>query len=452
MAECKNKFKVTLRLLLIRHGLSSYNIEKRIQGRNDLSVLTPQGEEQALKTGRALSGLKINEIYSSPLKRAASTTEIISKELKDDIQPIFDDGLLEVELGEWSGLKINEIKELYPDEYKKWQQDPSQFEITDSSGLSRSPIKELRNQAKNFIDRIISNHSLNKDKTIIIVAHNAILRCIILILLGEPKNGFRRIKLDNASLSVINLIGIKESNYECQIECLNSTSHLNNKLTEKGIHSRVLLVRHGETDWNLQGRFQGQIDIPLNKNGKLQASAAGAFLSKEKIDKAYSSSLSRPLETAKIILQSNKELKVTIKEDLIEIGHGLWEGKLESEIEQEWSKLLKEWKESPNSVEMPEGETIQKVWKRSVICWNSICKELKDNETALVVAHDAVNKTILCNLLGLSPSDIWMVKQGNGGVSVIDISRDNGKPDVVTCLNLTSHLGSILDSTAKGAL
>ena len=101
---------------------------------------------------------------------------------------------------------------------------------------------------------------------------------------------------------------------------------------------------------------------------------------------------------------------------------------------------------------MPKGETIQKVWNRSLNSWEEICNSLKDNETALVVAHDAVNKTILCHLLGLSPSDIWMVKQGNGGITVIDISKDRFSPDVITCLNLTSHLGNILDCTAGGAL
>ena len=76
----------------------------------------------------------------------------------------------------------------------------------------------------------------------------------------------------------------------------------------------------------------------------------------------------------------------------------------------------------------------------------------KGNDTVLVVAHDAVNKTILCDLLGLTPADIWAVKQGNGGVTVVDIAADPGQPAVVTCLNLTSHFGSVIDRTAAGAL
>ena len=101
---------------------------------------------------------------------------------------------------------------------------------------------------------------------------------------------------------------------------------------------------------------------------------------------------------------------------------------------------------------MPSGESIQQVWQRSVQTWKLIVAGLNNNETALVVAHDAVNKTILCYLLGLSPADIWAVKQGNGGVSVIDYGLDGQGEAVVSGLNLTGHLGGMLDSTAAGAL
>ena len=69
-----------------------------------------------------------------------------------------------------------------------------------------------------------------------------------------------------------------------------------------------------------------------------------------------------------------------------------------------------------------------------------------------MVAHDAVNKTILCALLGLSPADIWAIKQGNGGVTVIDYPRGATAPPVVSALNLTAHLGGVIDRTAAGAL
>jgi probable phosphoglycerate mutase len=293
---------------------------------------------------------------------------------------------------------------------------------------------------------------VESDATVLVVAHNAILRCLMLTLLGEPERGFRRLRVDNTSLSIFNLRpGVGGKGPQVQIECLNNTTHLQ-PLPQKGDGARLILVRHGETDWNKAGRFQGQIDIPLNDNGRGQAAAARDFLSSVTINRAWSSTMSRPTETAEIILQAHPNVSLSQTEGLVEIGHGLWEGKLESEIRDGWSELLDTWKQHPETVQMPEGETIQDVWARSVKSWGDIAARLKSEETALVVAHDAVNKTILCDLLGLTPADIWAVKQGNGGVTVVDIPSDSGQPAVVTCLNLTSHFGSVIDRTAAGAL
>ena len=285
-----------------------------------------------------------------------------------------------------------------------------------------------------------------------IVAHNAILRCLILKLINEPSKGFRRLKLDNTSISICNITFNNWEDRQVQIQCLNNIAHLHPNIPIKGRKKRIILVRHGETDWNKQGRFQGQIDIPLNQNGKFQAKAASKFLKNNTIQKAFSSSLSRPKETAQIILNEHPGVEISLKDSLKEISHGEWEGKLESEISSDWPDLLKTWKTSPERVQMPDGESITEVSIRSINGWNEICKDLKNEETALVVAHDAVNKTILCHLLGLMPSKIWMIKQGNGGITVIDLSEEEGQPAQITCLNITSHLGGIIDSTAAGAL
>ena len=442
---------VPLRLLLVRHGLSSFNKERRIQGRDDLSNLSEEGHEQARRLGRSLADVPIDAIYSSPLRRAASTTTSLL-EGRDAAapQPEFDDGLLEVDLNPWSGLLIDELTERFPELYDTWKRRPTELELTHSDGRTYRPLVELMQQARTFLDALFERHALTGNDTVLVVAHNAILRCLMLVMLGEPDHGFRRLRVDNTSLSIFNLQPGDEKP-QVQIECLNSTTHLS-PLPPKTAGPRLILVRHGETDWNRAGRFQGQIDIPLNDHGRQQAAAAQEFLKDIRIDKAWSSCLSRPTETAEIILKSHPSVSLRQTEGLVEIGHGAWEGKLESEIRDNWSELLDTWKRAPETVQMPDGETIQDVWARSVRSWGEIATQLKNEETALVVAHDAVNKTILCDLLGLTPADIWMVKQGNGGVTVVDIPTDSGQPAVVTCLNLTSHFGSVIDRTAAGAL
>ena len=443
---------MTLRLLLIRHGLSSFNRENRIQGRNDLSKLTDEGILQASKAGDALRNIPINSVYSSPLQRAKDTTKELIKECNPNLTPIFDNGLLEIDLAPWSGLTIEEVKEKFPNLYTTWKESPEELTISRSNGSTYKPIQELLNQAEQFLQKIFTIHKPELNQTILLVGHNAILRCLILKMLNEPSRGFTKLKLDNSSISIFNINLNNEGKLDFQIETLNSTAHLEPKLPSKSKYARVILVRHGETDWNKEGRFQGQIDIPLNENGRDQASAAGDLLKNIQIDKAYSSSMSRPLETAKIILRSHPKIEVQQKEELIEIGHGMWEGKLETEIASEWGDLLNDWKKSPEKVQMPQGENLEEVSLRVLKCWESICNNLSSNETALVVAHDAVNKTLLCHLLGLKNSDIWKIKQGNGGVTIIDIIKNPRQTSTIITLNIISHLGGVIDKTAQGAL
>jgi len=443
---------MTIRLVLVRHGLSSFNAEGMIQGRTDDSLLTDTGYEQATKAGKAVSKINFDSIYSSPLVRAAETAKTIRKSLKKDTDIIFDKNLLEVDLSEWSGLKNDEIKNKFPENYPIWKNDPENLILKRSGNKSYKPIQELFDQANNFIEEILKIFLKKEEEVnILLVGHNAILRCLILLLLERPKQGFRKIRLENASISILN-ISRHNNSFKTQIECLNQTSHLNKNIPNKIGDSRIFLIRHGETNWNKEGRFQGQIDIPLNDNGKDQAKKTFEYLKNISFNKAFSSSMQRPYETAQIILQNNKKLMIKKLDSLIEISHGLWEGKLETEIKEKWPSLLKNWHEKPQEVIMPEGESIKDVSERSIEAFNKICLSQKDNDLTLLVAHDAVNKTLICEILGISCSNIWMIKQGNGGITVIDIFNDSSKAPVISALNITTHLGGIIDSTASGAL
>jgi len=442
---------MTIRLVLVRHGLSSFNAKGLIQGRTDKSFLSEEGYEQALKAGKALSKINFNKIYSSPLVRAAETAKTIKKSFHEEQEIIFDNNLLEVDLSEWSGLNIDEIKNKFPEIYPIWKNDPENLILKKGDGKTYKPIQELFDQATNFIEDILKNYLDKDDINILVVGHNAILRCLILLLIGKPSQGFRKIRLENASFSILNITKIHNS-FKTQIECLNQTSHLNKNITSQIGDSRIFLIRHGETNWNKEGRFQGQIDIPLNDNGKNQARKTFEYLRNIPFNKAFSSSMYRPYETAQIILQNNKDLKIEKINALVEISHGLWEGKLEAEIREQWPVLLKNWHDKPEEVIMPEGESIKDVSERSIEAFDKICLSQKDNDLSLLVAHDAVNKTLICNIFGINYSNIWMIKQGNGGITIIDLFNDPNKPPVISALNITTHLGGILDSTASGAL
>jgi phosphoserine phosphatase len=445
------------RVIIVRHGQSTYNIEKRIQGRSDASQLTQKGRDDALKVGKALSNISFNAIYSSSLQRASLTADIICRERSDQSVILqTHDKLMEVDLPLWVGMTTSEVKDKFPDEYTAWHESPDKFMMlvpTPSGTREFFPILSLYEQAKQFWEEILRRHH---GETILIVGHNGINRALISTALGIFPAWYHSLQQSNCGISVLNFSGGLGENV--QLESMNQTQHLGETFPSmrpghQGI--RLLLVRHGETEWNRQGRFQGQIDVPLNDNGRLQAQKAAEFLKDTGIDFAVSSPMARPKETAEIILNSHPNVELKFNSDLREISHGLWEGKFEKEIEQEYPGELERWRTVPEFVQMPEGENLEQVCERSTAAWQLIIQTALDEQRqiGLIVAHDATNKTLLCHILGLPSKNFWNFRQGNGAVSVIDYpSGLNGLP-VLQAMNITTHLGGgVLDKTAAGAL
>ncbi|WP_396136534.1 histidine phosphatase family protein [Chamaesiphon sp. VAR_48_metabat_403] len=445
-----------MRVIIVRHGQSSYNSQGRIQGRSDLSVLTDRGCEDAKLTGIALQGLEFDKVYASPLQRAQQTASIVLTQLQQQDRLQADDRLLEIDLPLWETMLNQEVREKYAAEYRAWKERPHELTMSlpqaDGSESEFFPVLALYEQATNFWQEILPQH---QDKTIAIVAHNGINRALISTALGIAPAQYHSIQQSNCGVTVLNFSGGWGENV--QLESLNQTSHLGQQLPTfrpQNIGPRFLLIRHGETDWNRAGKFQGQIDVPLNDNGRNQASLAAEFLKTTQIDFGFTSPMLRPKETAQIILQEHPNLTLHENADLREIGHGLWEGKFETEIEAGYPGELARWHNQPESVQMPEGENLQDVWDRATAAWQQTIRQVGNNaQTGIVVAHDATNKVLLCSLLGLGLADIWKIKQGNGAVTVIDYPDGiEGKP-VIQALNITSHLsGGILDKTAAGAL
>ncbi|MEM8674202.1 MAG: histidine phosphatase family protein [Cyanobacteria bacterium P01_G01_bin.67] len=442
------------RVIIVRHGQSTYNAQKIIQGRCDKSVLTDQGIADAQKVGQALSEIKIDAFYCSPLQRAKQTAETIRQSLTNPpvLQPT--PQLMEIDLPEWEEMKKDEVKVRFAEDYRYWKEHPQDFKMS-LAGQDHYPVRALYHQAQSFWQETIAQH---QGETILITAHNGINRCLIMSAIGINIERYHSIQQSNCCINILNFTG--SFGEPVQLESLNQTSHLGLPVPPvRPPHSgpRLLLVRHGETDWNKESRFQGIRDIPLNENGRSQGRKASNFLQNIPLDFAVSSSMSRPRETAEIILEQHPGVKLETTSELIEICHGLWEGMLEAEINAEYPELLQQWKDKPETVQMPEGENLQQVWDRGVAAWNKIAAQYSDMQTpqtVLVVAHDAINKVIICYLLGLKPDNFWNIKQGNCAVSVIDYpSGASGKP-VLQAINITTHLsdGSIIDKTAAGAL
>ena len=206
---------------------------------------------------------------------------------------------------------------------------------------------------------------------------------------------------------------------------------------------KILLARHGETPWNAEGRYQGQEDIALSEVGERQASLLGQRLADVRIDRAVASPLSRADRTARLALGATRESMLRTDAGLAEIAHGTWEGLLASEIRERDPDRLAAWRDAPDTVQMPGGESLQQVFDRAWPAFVTAIDGLGADDTALIVAHDAVNRVILCRILGIPFSKLWTFRQAPTTLNLLE-GVDADRLDVVRlndCAHHTSFFG-----------
>ncbi|MEN9234547.1 MAG: histidine phosphatase family protein [Gloeomargarita sp. DG02_3_bins_56] len=422
------------RLLLTRHGESTFNAESRVQGRSDAAELTARGRAMAVATGHLLQGVGIHHLYTSPLRRAQETAQLLNL-AGVPITPT--PHLLEIDLPVWEGLTHAAVRSQFPTDYQHWRTAPEQFVMA-----GRYPLLELRQQAQQFGQEILPRHP---GQTVMVVGHATINRILLVEWLGLKLADYFRLQQSNCGLTVLNFQAQR-----VQLEALNLVFHTGSLFPKYKGGTRIYLVRHGETDWNRHGQFQGQRDIPLNENGMRQAQNTQKLLSQVPLDFAVTSPLSRSRQTAEIILEAHAGTPLNLIPDLQEISHGLWEGKLHREVEAEFPGMLAQWHQHPEQVQMPQGENLAQVWARAGQAWQKIITQY-EGQQGVVVAHDAINKAILCQLLHLEPQHFWLFKQGNGAVTVIDYPDGAAGAPILQMVNLTRTDG-LFDETVAGAL
>lgn len=160
--------------------------------------------------------------------------------------------------------------------------------------------------------------------------------------------------------------------------------------------TKFCLVRHGQTDWNLEGRYQGQSDIGLNAAGFLQAQSLAQRLADQHFDAIYSSDLARARETAQVIADL-QHLSVQIEPRLREINQGEWEGVLVSDIKVRYTELWQKRKEDPANVRPPGGESVGELRTRVITAIDEIAGHYP-NGYILIVSHGLALATLLCQV------------------------------------------------------
>jgi alpha-ribazole phosphatase len=194
-------------------------------------------------------------------------------------------------------------------------------------------------------------------------------------------------------------------------------------------------VRHGQTLWNLERKYQGHSDIALTDKGVSQAQAVATRLAEEPIQAVYASDLSRAFKTAECIADKHN-LTVTLVPELREIKFGDWEGLTYEQISERWPGLLGKLWTTPDELEIPAGETFYQLKERASAAIQQIV-DAHPGQTVAVVAHGGTIGTILCAMLDIHLNHVWSIRQDNTAVNVIDYY--DGRP-TITLLNCVRHL------------
>lgn len=201
------------KLYLVRHGETEWNKAGRIQGRID-TELSEGGIRQARKLAKRLAREEINHVYSSSLKRALITAEIVTEYKKCMV--VRSDQYHEICLGPWEGMYIHEIIEKYGEHYRVYREDPANFSLPGAE-----TFQNLSERTYNAILEIVRCH---KGSNILVVSHGTAIKAAIIKILGIDIVNYTKFRIDNASISVI---GFPEDNPDKPVVfSLNDTSHL----------------------------------------------------------------------------------------------------------------------------------------------------------------------------------------------------------------------------------
>jgi broad specificity phosphatase PhoE len=184
--------------------------------------------------------------------------------------------------------------------------------------------------------------------------------------------------------------------------------------------THLLLIRHGETDWNVEGRWQGQADVPLNHRGQQQAIEIARSLCHCDIHAIYSSDLQRALQTAQLLARIKK---ISIQPDirLREIHQGEWQGLLIDDIKTKYRHEFQQMRDNPFRAAPPGGESAMQVQQRVLSIMDDIVQEYP-SATVAIVSHGFVIAVARTYYMKKSIEEVWDLVPDNGAVIKLELN------------------------------
>lgn len=185
---------------------------------------------------------------------------------------------------------------------------------------------------------------------------------------------------------------------------------------------RILLLRHAETDWNRERRFQGWRDVPLSATGREQAESAARLLAATRIEAVWSSPLARARDTAAIIAAPHR-LAVQESDAFREMGFGEWEGLTRDEVRERFPDAHRAWAETPHEAAWPGAETLAMVRARALAGLEAL-RAAHTGQTICLVSHGITGRLLILEALGLGPDRLWSFQLSSTGISELEFRDD----------------------------
>lgn len=199
--------------------------------------------------------------------------------------------------------------------------------------------------------------------------------------------------------------------------------------------TKIIFVRHGQTEWNVLGRYQGQTDVALSPLGIEQAEKLAAHFPVDKLEAVYSSDLARAMTTARCVAD-RFGLTVEACPELRELNFGDWEGLTYDGIVAKWPDALDNFFQHPDVLEIPHGESFPALRERALDAVEKIVARHPE-QTVAVFAHGAILRTIMTAALHMDLKYVWTIRQFNTAVNIVTYTEHG---TTVELLNGTGHL------------
>ena len=186
-----------MNLILVRHGETAWNKEVIFRGRMDIP-LNDTGCAQAERVASRLKSFKVREVITSPLKRAVSTAEAITK-TQGIKNCTAEKDLIDISCGKWEGMSLKDVELQYPHEIALWKTKPHEFTMPGGESL-----EDVKNRVTSVLRRAIKE---DDESNIVMVSHRVVLKVMICTLLGLDNSHFWNIKIDNCAITMFQYIG-----------------------------------------------------------------------------------------------------------------------------------------------------------------------------------------------------------------------------------------------------